>query len=62
MLRAAHAGEAMAPASMPVEHWDALQQVARAMLAVRAGEQAQARETQTLTEAQRLRQGRRLKM
>jgi hypothetical protein len=51
-----------AHASVSDAHREALQQVARAMRAVTAGEQAQARETQKLAGAQRLSQGRRLKM
>jgi Ti-type conjugative transfer relaxase TraA len=62
MLRAAHAGQAVAHASVPDVYRDALRQVARAMRAVTAGEQVQARETQKLAEAQRLSQGRQLKM
>ncbi len=62
MLRAAQAGQGMAHPSAPDAHRDALRQVAKAMLAVRTGEQAQARETQSLAEARRLSQGRRLKM
>jgi hypothetical protein len=62
MLRAAHAGQAVAHASVLAAYRDVLQQVVRAAAARWAGEQAQVRETQKLTEAQRLSQGRRLKM
>jgi hypothetical protein len=43
-------------------HYEALQQAARAAAAVWAGEQAQVREMQKLTEVQRLRQSQQLKM
>lgn len=62
MGRAAHAGEVLAHASVPAAHREALRQVAKAVVAVRAGEQAQVRETQTLNEAQRRSRGLRLKM
>jgi hypothetical protein len=62
MLRATNAGEVLAHTSVSDGHQDALRQVAGAMRAVTAGEKAQARETQKLAEAQRLSQGRRLRM
>lgn len=60
MLRAVP--QAVVHASVPAAYQGALQEVARATAAVTAGEQAQARETQSLAEAQRLSEGKRLKM
>jgi hypothetical protein len=48
--------------SVTAEHRDAPQQMARVMAAARVGEQAHVRATQSLAEAHRLSQARRLKM